>query len=154
MLEVAPRTAWVFGGFLAARGWSYEGADRWDLRGASDPAAFRTFIHHDADATDLRFAADASYELLVAQHVFAQVPDYRAALDEAARVLEPGGRAILDIPWNRQAKVTRGHPRNRHGNVWSFGGDIVDRLAARFHRVEYVTMSEDDFPVGVFLCRR
>jgi len=46
------------------------------------------------DAERLAFP-DASFDVIVAQHVITTVPDPEAALDELARVLKPGGEIVL-----------------------------------------------------------
>src|ERR1700757_4139312 len=46
------------------------------------------------DAEHLSFA-DASFDVVVANHVISTVPNPEAALDECARVLRPGGEMIL-----------------------------------------------------------
>ncbi|HEX4654342.1 MAG TPA: class I SAM-dependent methyltransferase [Mycobacteriales bacterium] len=57
-----------------------------------------------ADATRLPFA-DASYDAVLASHVFHLIPAWQAAADEAMRVLRPGGRLLVDFgggvdtPW-------------------------------------------------------
>jgi SAM-dependent methyltransferase len=154
-LELAPRSAEVFGGHLRRRGWEYVGVDRYDLRGASEPTAFATFIGRDVDATDLAFAATGSYELFITQHVIEQVADYPAALDEAARVLERDGRALLEIPWQpRLAHSRRRRDRNRHGSLWEFGADLPAELEARFESVERVVLEEGQYHGEVFVCRR
>jgi phosphatidylethanolamine/phosphatidyl-N-methylethanolamine N-methyltransferase len=46
------------------------------------------------DAERLAFP-DASFDVIVAQHVITTVPDPEATLDELARVLKPGGEIVL-----------------------------------------------------------
>lgn len=46
------------------------------------------------DAEDLSFP-DASFDVVVANHVISTVPNPEAALDECARMLRPGGEMIL-----------------------------------------------------------
>jgi ubiquinone/menaquinone biosynthesis C-methylase UbiE len=130
------------------------GVDRWDIRGRTEPEAFGSFIHHDADATDLGFAPSGSYELFIVQHVIEEVPDYPSALDEAARLLEPGGRALLEIPFDETQPDTVHHPPNRYANVWAFGRDLRDQLNARFDQVQEVELSEGLYRAPVFVCRR
>lgn len=153
-LEQAPRSPQVYGAYLRSRGWRYSAVDRWDLRRHADPAAFGTFITHDADATDLRFAPAESYELFISQHVIEEVIDYLAALDEVSRVLEPGGRALLEIPFEQDIARSVRQPPDRYQNVWTFGRDLVDRLRARFDAVEGVSISEDQYAGTIFICRR
>jgi SAM-dependent methyltransferase len=151
-LEVAALNPFVFGGWLRARGWSYESVDTRRLREASDPGGFDTFIDHDADVTDLRFAGGGTYELLILQHVLEEVGDYRAALDELARVLEPGGRAILEIPFADDTPATRHKDPDRYGNRWRFGTDLLTDLEARFAAVELHRLAEDPYTGTFFVC--
>jgi SAM-dependent methyltransferase len=153
-LELGPRSAQVYGGYLVSRGWEYTGTDRWAIRRTSDPEAFGYFIHHDADATDLMFAPSAGYELFIAQHVIEQLDDYAAGLDEAARVLEPGGRALLEIPWAPDKPESTRGSRDRHGRVWSFGQDLLQSLEKRFSSVDLVSLAEGEYQGSVFVCSR
>jgi len=49
----------------------------------------------DMTALDL---PDASFDIVIASHVLEHIVDERAAVDELARVLKPGGRAIVMVP--------------------------------------------------------
>ena len=153
-LELGPRSPEVFRGYLSRRGWEYTGTDRWDVRGSNDQEAFGYYIDYDADATDLSFAASGAYELFIAQQVIEAVVDYPAALDEASRVLEPGGRALLQVVWEPNRVQSLRRPRDRHGSVWSFGQDWIEGLQLRFAQVERVTLAEDDYRGELFVCRR
>lgn len=51
------------------------------------------------DLTDLTFP-DASVDFIVSLEVLEHIPDYRAALQEAARVLRPGGALLLTAPFH------------------------------------------------------
>jgi ubiquinone/menaquinone biosynthesis C-methylase UbiE len=61
-----------------------------------------------ADATRLPFK-DASYDALIASHVFHLIPDWQRAADEALRVVRPGGVLLVDFgggidtPWRAWA---------------------------------------------------
>jgi demethylmenaquinone methyltransferase/2-methoxy-6-polyprenyl-1,4-benzoquinol methylase len=57
--------------------------------GASGTVAFRV-----GDMTRLDGVADASVDLVTAGYGFRNVPDFRAALADCARVLKPGGRLL------------------------------------------------------------
>jgi SAM-dependent methyltransferase len=58
-----------------------------------DPAAADV----PADITDLPFE-DESFDLALCLHVLEHVPDDRAAIRELARVLRPGGTAVVQVP--------------------------------------------------------
>lgn len=55
-------------------------------------------IEAQVDATYLPFA-DNSFDLAISFHVLEHIPDDRAAMRELSRVLMPGGRAIVQVPW-------------------------------------------------------
>lgn len=152
-LEIAPLNPYVFGGFLRARGWTYEGLDRRLFREGSDPGGFDDFIDHDRDLSDLRGLRTAGYELLILQHVLEAVADRRAAFDEIARVVEPGGRALLEIPWNPDAAETVGKDLDRYGNRWAYGRDVLDELQTRFADVAVRELADGPYRGTVFVCR-
>ncbi len=150
-LEVAPLNAWVFGGFLREQGWGYEAVDKRLLREHSDPGGFDDFIDHDRDLADLHGLATAGYELVILQHVLEQVADYRAALDELSRILEPGGRALLEIPGHTQAR-TEHKPGDRYGNRWTFGDDLVVDLERRFESVRRQKVAMGRYRGSFYVC--
>lgn len=152
-LEVAPLNPFVFGGYLRAQGWRYEALDKRLIREAADPGGFDTFIDLDRDLSDLYGIPGEHYELILLQHVLAEVPDYPAALDELARVLAPAGRAILEIPWSEREPTTEHRSeRDRYGNRWTFGRDLLDELDQRFARVEPTELTEGRFRGTFFVC--
>ena len=52
-----------------------------------------------ADATKLAFA-DGRFEMIIANHILEHIPDDMQALREMLRVLQPGGLAILQVPYS------------------------------------------------------
>lgn len=154
-LEIAPYNPRVLSAFLQPLGWEYESLDKRLVRGPRDPGVFDSYITYDRDLADLYGIASGRYELVTLQHVLSEVVDDRAALDEIARVLEPGGRALLEIPWSPKAERTALVDRdaNRYGNRREYGGDVVDELFARFADVEQHTLREGLYTGTVFVCR-
>jgi SAM-dependent methyltransferase len=63
-----------------------------------------------AAGEDLPFAA-AEYDLVLSHEVLEHVRDDRRAMREIARVLRPGGRAVIFVP-------NRGYPFETHGVFW------------------------------------
>lgn len=53
-----------------------------------------------SDITRLPFAGGA-FDLIVCYHVLEHIGDDRAAMRELARVLSPGGLALIQVPWRR-----------------------------------------------------
>jgi SAM-dependent methyltransferase len=94
-----------------------------------------------ADATRLPFA-DASYDAVLASHVFHLIPAWRQAVDEATRVLRPTGTLLVDFgggvegPWRQHliaAMATFGIERNRPGanRPDELAGHLGDRARMR-----------------------
>ena len=93
---------------------------------------------HQPDA-DLRMDAanigfpDASFDMLIAHHLLEHIPDDRQVLREFARVLRPGGYALLAVPQNFAAEQTDedfsvADPMQR---FWRFTGYDHRRLYGR-----------------------
>jgi SAM-dependent methyltransferase len=92
------------------------------------------------DATRLAFA-DESFDIVICSHVLEHVREDRRALAEMARVLRPGGRAVIMVPLDLRQAVTGespaavtaaerlaafGHPYH----VRICGADYGERIAA------------------------
>jgi SAM-dependent methyltransferase len=118
---------------LAARfrrlpNWRYRTVDRYD------PAADLR-----ADLTALPLP-DSSVDGLISSHVLEHLPDDRAAMRELARVVRPGGWALVMVPFDPKRPVSPEDPAadSPAGRMAAFGhpfhyryygADLVDRLA-------------------------
>ncbi|UGS38808.1 class I SAM-dependent methyltransferase [Capillimicrobium parvum] len=142
-LEAGPLNPRVFGEHLRRRGWSYVAIDRWTTGNPADPRAVG-FVDRTVDLSDMRDFNDHVFGLFVTQHVVEEIEDYERALDEIARVLAPGGHALMEIPFARGRTTRRAEP-NRYGNVWAFGEDLLDRVAERFDALECVALAEGQY---------
>src|SRR4051794_22179505 len=151
-LEAGPLNPIVYGDYLRQRDWHYEAVDKAELREPYDHDAFTTFIDHDRDLTDLHGIATASYELVLGQHFLEEIPDFRAALAELRRVLEPGGRAILEIPWDARLERHRPQEPDHYFNCWTFGQELLDDLRAVFDDVELRERGEPGYLGRFFVC--
>ena len=112
-----------------------------------DPAADGREIDVQASMTALPFA-EGSFDLIVCSHVLEHVPDDEAAMRELARVLRPGGLALVQVPI-RDDRLTDEDPDapeaeriERFGqsdHVRWYGTDLEERLTraglrgVRFH---------------------
>ena len=92
------------------------------------------------DAEAIQFASEA-FDLLIANHVLEHVSDDGKALSEIARVISPGGYAILQTPysamlertWEDKGVVSPGarlHAYGQEDHVRLYGRDIFARFAA------------------------
>lgn len=79
---------------------------------------------------------DASYDLILCNHVIEHVSNDDAAFFEINRVLKPGGKAILTIPgdYTRSHTVYFNHLRF-NGHYRDYGMDVVDKMKKYFHSV-------------------
>ncbi len=62
-----------------------------------------------ADATRLPFA-DNAFELVIANHIMEHIPNDLLALRELYRVLQPGGIAVLQVPFSETIPDTLEEP--------------------------------------------
>jgi SAM-dependent methyltransferase len=114
-------------------------------------------VRHE-DALALSFG-DASLDVIVSQDVLEHVPDIDPAVAEAARVLRPGGRLFLSVPFHAHADATvqratlrdgelvhlhepqfHGNPVSAEGSLvfYDHGWDLLDRLRAHGFADAYV----------------
>jgi SAM-dependent methyltransferase len=115
------------------------------------------------DVTALGFA-DAGLDAVASLDVLEHVPDYRRALAEFARVLRPGGRLVLCVPWSpvlegvetlaavgADGAVTHLRPPEYHGDPLGggvlcfhhFGSGLPDAIReAGFDDVEPVAVQD------------
>src|SRR5690606_34800846 len=84
---------------------------------------------------------DASFDMIIANHVLEHVRNDRQALDEIVRVLRPGGVAILQTPYSavlhstwEDAGISTDNARlqafGQEDHVRLFGKDIFQRIEA------------------------
>jgi SAM-dependent methyltransferase len=134
VLHVAPD----FGLYLWLKrqpGVAYTGAD-------IDGSRYRHIERfRETDLTKAPFP-DASFDLVICSHVFEHIPDDAAAFREVCRILRPGGRALLLVPFALDGEGTDEDPgladpaeRDRRCGQWDHvrlydRGDFLDRMRA------------------------
>ncbi|HEY6551052.1 MAG TPA: class I SAM-dependent methyltransferase [Solirubrobacterales bacterium] len=150
-LEVGPVSPVVFGGYLRERGWEYASIDQSARGNAHDPRDVH-FVDREADLTDLTGVPDGEFDLVIAQHVIEEIPEFERALDEVARVTEADGVALLEIPHDLGRERSERHAPDDFGNVWRFGRDLQGHLETRFASVQRVAFEEGDYRGAVFRC--
>ena len=92
-----------------------------------------------ANALRLHFA-DASFDVVIVSEVFEHISDDRTAMAEVARVLRPGGVAVITVPRYLPEAVcwllSTEYHSNKGGHVRIYQGDVLqDRLRAAGLRV-------------------
>ncbi len=121
--------------------------------------------HPRQDIQALTFE-DAIYDVALTNHVLEHVPDDVAAMSELARILKPGGIAVITIPgvWTRHQTIDFPELSN-NGHYRDYGLEVEDRLAGAFDRVEAVDLCQVAGPQAralglvpgdevAFVCRR
>ena len=90
------------------------------------------------DVTNIQFG-DASFDVILCNHVLEHVVDDRKAMRELLRVLKPGGWAIMQVPVEGDTTredpavvgaVERARLYGQHDHVRQYGRDYVERLRA------------------------
>ncbi len=130
------------------------------LQFSRDPSAraewFATFdvsIYGGENSLDLQNIArpDASYDVIICNHVLEHVPDYRAALRELRRVLNPDGFLLLSFPdpYRRDRTEDWGYPDpEQHHHYRIFGRDIEPVIGAEMPDCHLVSIVERDDVTG------
>jgi SAM-dependent methyltransferase len=104
-----------------------------------EPGSYRENVRHE-DLTRLSFP-DERFDVLLTLEVLEHIPDYQAALNEAYRVLRPGGLLVLSVPFEPE--------RQKHLVRATLGptGEIVHLLPPDYH-------VDPNSPAGGILCFR
>jgi SAM-dependent methyltransferase len=107
------------------------------LRLDFDPGADGRAVDVRASMTDLPLRA-GSVDVALCYHVLEHIPDDTSAMSELARVLSPGGLALVQVPW-RPDRPTDEDPSadeaerlarfGQHDHVRWYGADFEQRLA-------------------------
>jgi SAM-dependent methyltransferase len=111
---------------------------------------------HRVDICNIAFR-DASFDHVIANQVLEHVPDDHKALREIARVLKPGGFAILTVPqnWAREetyensAAKTRAERFAHYGDQYHvryYGRDFPERIAMAGLRPECFRLPPEEEP--------
>ncbi|MBI3415550.1 MAG: class I SAM-dependent methyltransferase [Verrucomicrobia bacterium] len=121
-----------------------------------------THQHQDLQALTL---PSASYEFVLCNHVIEHVERDDLAVAEIARVLVPGGQAVITIPgdWRRRENVDL--PDRPNGHFRDYGSGVTEMFARSFAQVETMPLARyDRTPEGLrrgiraddvaFLCRK
>jgi SAM-dependent methyltransferase len=104
------------------------------------------------DLTDIPFPPD-SFDVVLCNHVFDEIPDDRRALSEIHRVLRPGGRLITQTPVDKRRETTYEDPSlspserrevfQTADDVRIYGLDFRDRLTEAGFEVAVVDYASE-----------
>ncbi len=94
------------------------------------------------DVTRLQFL-DETFDIIICSHVLEHVKDDLLASREMARVMKPGGRGYIMVPFDKNRKETieyeKPNPRDPL-HIRSYGRDFIDRIASAGFRVQEVDL--------------
>ncbi|HEY7830570.1 MAG TPA: methyltransferase domain-containing protein [Solirubrobacteraceae bacterium] len=152
VLEVGPLNPRVFGDYLRARGWRYTSIDQ-SARGNPVDPRDTSFVDGELDLCHLEGFADASVQLVLAQHVIEEIVDFQQAFAEIARVLCAHGTALLEIPFDPAQPRSHSQPPAAFGNVWRFGAELPEQAREHFGEVDVLSYREGRHRGHLFICR-
>lgn len=94
------------------------------LKGASEIQNFDirpvAEVDYQMDIQDMSRIADESFDAFIALHVLNHVKDDRAALREVHRILKPGGRAMITVPYRIGERTTEMSNLVEHYGIENF----------------------------------
>lgn len=101
-----------------------------------------------ADICDLPFK-DNEFDMIICNHVLEHIPDDTKAMQEIYRILKPGGKAILQVPYDKNREKTfednsitdpaeRTKIFGQYDHVRVYGMDYFDKLKSIGFTVEAV----------------
>jgi SAM-dependent methyltransferase len=93
-----------------------------------------------SDVTSIALA-DNSVGAIICCHVLEHIEDYRKAIGEFYRILEPGRLGIVVVPQSPNLRVSRRTSDTTfqgYGHLWEFGNDFSDKLNEVGFRVSTV----------------
>ena len=115
------------------------------------PGFYRTIdgLVQKQDATNFTFA-DESFDMVIGNHILEHIPDDAKAMKEIYRVLKPGGKAILQVPYSESIPATfetkdindpalqsKLYGQKDHVRIYAFN-DYVERLRSAGFIVEII----------------
>ena len=141
VLHVAPEPA-LYAVFRKVKNLNYHPATKY-----AEGLYYSTKIE-TADLLDLHYE-ESTFDWVICNHVLEHIPDDRKAMEEILRVLKPGGRAILQVPWSpllektfEDAAITSKADREKYfgqfDHVRIYGRDYPDRLAKAGFKVHQI----------------
>lgn len=116
-------------------------------------SSLNNFVYHTTDYSmqDVTFKNEnlmklnfenASYDLILINHVLEHVKDDNMAIYEISRVLNNGGIAIITIPINLRYNKTKNFSDiDSNGHYRDYGRDVVFLFKKHFSKVKYLNLN-------------
>lgn len=118
--------------FGCGYGWNLAGL-RCRRRVGHDVAAQ---LRGEVEATGAEFVdstatlSDASFDVVLSHHSLEHVADPSGVLSELRRLLKPGGRLLLAVPWERERRYRRYDPAEPNHHLFSWNPQTLGNLVA------------------------
>ncbi|KAF0128776.1 MAG: putative methyltransferase [Bacteroidetes bacterium] len=105
---------------------------------------------------------DNSFDLLICNHVLEHIPDDIGAMREIHRVMKPGSKSILQVPWSpllnktfEDNSITKPKEREekfgQFDHVRLYGTDYPQRLESAGFQVETISVSQLNLPDNILI---
>jgi SAM-dependent methyltransferase len=105
----------------------------------------RAHVDHRIDMRGMATIPDGSFDIVVASHVLEHIKEDHQAIREVARVLAPGGIALLPVPIVARQTIEYPHPvPTEFNHVRAPGLDYYDRFKPHFQRVTVYSSADVD----------
>lgn len=148
VVELGVGAGWNLAGLKCAR---RVGCD------AADSSGLQERLHRlgISFVPDLSRIADGSADVAICHHTLEHLLEPAAALRELQRILRPGGRLILHVPWERERRYARFNPAepNHHLHGWNAQtlGNLVTVLGWRIEQLTVRRYGYDRFAASLAL---
>jgi len=83
----------------------------------------------------------ASIDVGICHHTLEHLLDPAAALRQFARILKPGGRLILHVPWERERRHAQFNPDEPNHHLYNWNAQNLGNLVTVLgYKIEHVTV--------------
>jgi SAM-dependent methyltransferase len=89
--------------------------------------------------TDISAVPDATANVAICHHALEHLLDPAEALNQLARVLKPGGKLVLHVPWERERRYSRYRPGEPDHHLYTWNAQNLGNLATVLgYRIESI----------------
>lgn len=90
---------------------------------------------------DLSGIADGSADVVICHHTLEHLLEPASALRALQRILRPGGRLVLHVPWERERRYARFNPAEPNHHLHGWNAQTLGNLATVLGwRIEHLTV--------------